>query len=280
MTHLNIADNQLPNVAIRENYPGRIMILVPHEPDEDPRVRWVSDLCRPICRTDVLGFTWLVTAKPSREYDGQIFTERIFPTGTNSGVGILFRLICNPAQTLLVSRKLRRLLRVLHIERTVLPILELIDSPRKTLLVSRKFRRLLRVMHIEGTVLPILEPRLASSTQGDEKQLSNSKGKPHQSSLWTAMITALRCQRQSILDLIDILRGIRLNSTTLFQRARAVSIVPRVVICHDLHALLAGVKLKKLKGCPVIYDSHEFWPQAFLQAGKLEQRVIEMIERR
>jgi glycosyltransferase involved in cell wall biosynthesis len=33
-------------------------------------------------------------------------------------------------------------------------------------------------------------------------------------------------------------------------------------------------------GCPVIYDSHEVWPEAFLQAGKLEKRVVAFLERR
>src|SRR6266536_4582369 len=53
----------------------RILVLVPHDPVEDPRVGWVVDLCREIARTDVIGVTWS-TARRAREYDGRVFLER------------------------------------------------------------------------------------------------------------------------------------------------------------------------------------------------------------
>lgn len=63
------------------------------------------------------------------------------------------------------------------------------------------------------------------------------------------------------------------------RRARAVSVVPRLVICHDLHALVAGIQLKKLFGCAVIYDSHECWPEADLLSAPWEMRYWARFER-
>jgi glycosyltransferase involved in cell wall biosynthesis len=51
-------------------------MLVPHEPDLDPRVEWVLGLCRDVARTDVLAATWNST-KPVVEYDGVVSIERI-----------------------------------------------------------------------------------------------------------------------------------------------------------------------------------------------------------
>jgi glycosyltransferase involved in cell wall biosynthesis len=55
---------------------GRILMLVPHDPDLDPRVRWVIDLCRGIARTDVIAATF-ATTKPVKEYDGVVAIERV-----------------------------------------------------------------------------------------------------------------------------------------------------------------------------------------------------------
>lgn len=65
----------------------------------------------------------------------------------------------------------------------------------------------------------------------------------------------------------------------LCRRARAVSVVPRLVVCHDLHALVAGILLKKLFGCAVIYDSHECWPEADLLSAPWEMRYWARFER-
>src|SRR5579859_3945751 len=54
----------------------RLLMLVPHEPDLDPRVRWVLDLCRSVGRTEVIAATWRST-KPVVEYDGVVSIERV-----------------------------------------------------------------------------------------------------------------------------------------------------------------------------------------------------------
>ncbi|UVT19419.1 MAG: glycosyltransferase [Nitrospira sp.] len=231
-----------------ESYPRRILMLVPHEPEEDPRVGWVIDLCKEVGRTDVLGFSWLVGARPYRQYDGHVFIERVFPRSNvrKKALGHVLQLLCNPTHTILVSSKCRRLLRLMRMEGIVRPILE------------RRMMSKIRSAHISRPSPENLSrPTLRSITMG-----------------------ALRRAWPSLVSCIDILRGMQVIYRTLYERARAVSIVPRVILCHDIYALLAAVKLKKLMGCAVIYDSHEVWPEAFLEAGMLERRVIAFIERK
>ena len=62
-----------------KGFPPRILMLVPHEPELDPRIKWVTQLCAQIGRTDIIGFIYAANNKPSREYEGQIYTERITP---------------------------------------------------------------------------------------------------------------------------------------------------------------------------------------------------------
>lgn len=222
-------------------------MLVPHEPDEDPRVGWVINLCQEVGRTDVLGFTWLVTSKPSRQYDGRVFIERVFPhargnsCGYSRGLSFLFQILRNPTQTILISSKCRQLM---------------------------------RVMRVEHIVRPLLERRMASQKPSVRTSDPSTGG----SSKWSGATDALRRVWPSIVGCASILCGMHVIYRTLFERARAVSVVPRVVVCHDIYALVVGVKLKKLMGCSVIYDSHEVWPEAFLEAGNLERRVMAFIE--
>jgi glycosyltransferase involved in cell wall biosynthesis len=53
-----------------------------------------------------------------------------------------------------------------------------------------------------------------------------------------------------------------------------------VVVCHDLPTLPAGVALKRRFGARLVYDTHEYWPQANRTASALEERLTEALERR
>jgi glycosyltransferase involved in cell wall biosynthesis len=72
----------------------------------------------------------------------------------------------------------------------------------------------------------------------------------------------------------------RLIASALYRRARAVSVAPAVIVCHDSPALPAGVALKQLFGARLVYDSHELAPEADLQAPAWERRVVAALERR
>jgi hypothetical protein len=46
----------------------------------------------------------------------------------------------------------------------------------------------------------------------------------------------------------------RIVREALCQRVCATSIIPRLIICFGLNALVAGVRMKRLYGCSIIYD--------------------------
>lgn len=69
-----------------------------------------------------------------------------------------------------------------------------------------------------------------------------------------------------------------LFAVTLYRRARAISIIPRLIVCHGIYALAAGVRIKKLYGCPVVYDNHEFC--SLPETSNWEKKLIARIERR
>ena len=41
--------------------------------------------------------------------------------------------------------------------------------------------------------------------------------------------------------------------------ARVLDLEPDVVHCHDLNTVTAGHLVRRVRGCPVVYDSHELW---------------------
>lgn len=71
-----------------------------------------------------------------------------------------------------------------------------------------------------------------------------------------------------------------LLTNCLARRGAAVSVAPSLIVCHDVYALAAAVKLKARFDCPVIYDSHELWPEADLLAETWERSLMARWERR
>jgi glycosyltransferase involved in cell wall biosynthesis len=65
----------------------------------------------------------------------------------------------------------------------------------------------------------------------------------------------------------------------LYRRGRAVSIPPRVCICHDIFALIPAVLLKRRFGYAVLYDSHELWSEDDLFAEGWQKTVVRWVER-
>lgn len=66
----------------------------------------------------------------------------------------------------------------------------------------------------------------------------------------------------------------------MWRRVRTISVVPRVIVCHDLFALVPAIRLKRMFGCPVIYDSHECWPEADLLGARWTVPLWAAYERR
>lgn len=64
----------------------------------------------------------------------------------------------------------------------------------------------------------------------------------------------------------------------LYRRGRASSVPPRLIVAHDLYALVPAILLKRAFGCPVLYDSHEYWPEADLLGPPWEAALVAALE--
>lgn len=188
----------------------RILVLVPHEPDLDPRIAWSLGLCRTIGPTDVIATTWW-TKKPAREFDGTVAVERIDAT-TYASQTVL------RASALFGRLELRDPAREFTARQGMLP-------------PSRRLRA--RFRHQLGATY-----RFVAAW-----------------SYYSIVVSAL------------------------FRRARAVSIPPTLILCHDLYALIAAARLKKRFGCALVYDSHEYFPESDLLAPRWQRRLVAILER-
>lgn len=187
----------------------RILVLVPHEPELDPRIEWSVRLCRAIATTDVIATTWWST-KPTHEFDGTVAIERVDATTYAS----------------------RRVLRA----SAVLGRLELRRA-------ARKF----------------------TARQGRAPQ-SDSRGARFFHHLGAAYRFVAAWSYYSIIV------------SALYRRARAVSIPPTLILCHDLYALIPAARLKRRFGCALVYDSHEYFPESDLLAPRWQRRLVRRIE--
>lgn len=68
--------------------------------------------------------------------------------------------------------------------------------------------------------------------------------------------------------------------SALGRRARAVSIRPDVILCHDLGALLPGAALKRRFGGALLYDCHDHWSAADRDTPRWGRALVAAIERR
>lgn len=211
-----------------QDYPKRILMLVPHEPDADPRVRWVMQLCDEIGPTDVIGVSAWNTGgahsnKPLREAEGNIYVERI----------------------------------------------DLHEYASKRLKAWAMFTSFLSV---GGTIRRYLERKRhgpipdAANVNGREACLSWVQRIDHRIGAW--------CRFRSVWAAYGLIIG------ALYRRARSSSIIPRVIVCHDVFALAAAIRLKPLFRCSVLYDAHELWPEADLLAQKWERNAMAVYEGR
>lgn len=210
---------------------GRILMLVPHEPEADPRIRWVTRLCQDIGRTEIIGAVCLpfgaqTYSKPMREYAGAISVDRIKIFDYSSW---FWRFILRVAWSPTLAGFMQRFIECQRAE----------------------YESVNRLEKSDGGAVPvrIVSRRIGRGVGGAIYGLAG----------------LAYCQ---------------VLASALYRRARTGSIPPRVVICHDVFALLAAVKLKRLHGCRVIYDAHEFWPEADVVAPPWQRRVMSRIERR
>lgn len=389
--------------------PKRILMLVPHEPDLDPRIRWVTEWCSQVGRTDIIGFVWWTTLKPEREYNGTIYVERVnladYPLPIQKYLQVIHLLFISPIQkfprvirslftstiqlfTISPKLALKRLISIpKHLAYILINFLKRLAYKLKRLVYNLKhlayivitfpkhqvyvaldrsepgkkvidqFRKGMKAIGLRKETSPasqtpemqeeIAPPPMADTSPQDTASLLSSETIPQYTDIPCADIpqpeiglleeaspgsetpeaqgeialpkiadtspqdaasqalpettpqdtdiqsTAVpqpeRRHRKpgklskSILSFQRFMNtwNVYLKiSNVLYMRSRAISILPELIICHDIYALRAAVKLKKLFGCPIIYDSHELWPAADLQALPWERKVTEIVERK
>lgn len=226
-------------------------MLVPHEPELDPRIQWVAHLCGRIGRTEIIGavFPWLTSEKrerPEREYDGSVSTDRVDTYKFASNTAKCFSMLVSFLYvTGFVHRYLRR---------------------------ERERSDLLR--------------RPAPSAPSGRKSSEHSSGLAAMLRSWVQDSVVGRAWRPidhtigSVFRFLSVWSSYILLISALYRRARALSVIPRLIICHDVLALVAGARIKQMYGCPLLYDAHELWPDADLVAKGWERRVMAWVERR
>jgi glycosyltransferase involved in cell wall biosynthesis len=186
-------------------------MLVPHEPDADPRIGWVTDLCTAVAETVILGTTWS-TEQPVREDLGDASVECIY-------------------------------------------IPEIASRREKALGLMRKLKRTNRKRP------PVADDSRAHSAEQFDGSAAAGR-------------LPARLARLSSLWMKDWMRV-----DALYRRGREQSIGPDLIVCHDLPGLVAGVRLKKFWGVPLLYDAHEYWPEADLLQEPWVESLLMRIER-
>lgn len=202
-----------------------ILVLVPHDPDLDPRVRWVNELCEPIAEVHVVGSV-LDLARPQTEDRGRTKVHRLPvappPMMLRSFAALLARIS---------GAKTNR------------------QSQTQANGAARRVPR-----------MEILRQQLLVTSSSDRQSLQ----------------ARLKRWVYTVVYFLNYL-------LTLYRLPKPLSDyappqAPRLIICHELYGLIAGVKLKRKYGCPLIYDSHELWPEYDLQATRLQKRHTAWLE--
>jgi glycosyltransferase involved in cell wall biosynthesis len=207
---------------------GRVLMLVPHEPDDDPRIGWAAALCAEVARTDVLGIMW-ATEKPEREYDGAIYVERVGIGEHSSEASRWLSSVCNRLSAL---------------------------GP--------------------ATRYEAREGRPLEAGAGAEAARQLGSGLLRR--LFDRLTAMLDHQLGGLIRFLAAFSYGAVLVSALYRRGRAISVVPGVIVCHDLYALVPAIRLKRRFGCPVVYDSHEYWPQADLIGPPWQTRVLGWLE--
>lgn len=61
----------------------------------------------------------------------------------------------------------------------------------------------------------------------------------------------------------DFVRYLISASATLIRAYARADVRPDIIHCNDIYSLPAGIQIKRMHGCPLLYDPHELWPEAF-----------------
>jgi glycosyltransferase involved in cell wall biosynthesis len=214
-----------------------ILMLVPHEPEIDPRVKWTIDLCRQVGRGHVIASLLQSNKKPMREYDGLVFIDRNMLAGTVKTPQRLLWVTLNYLPgwlRLFAQHPVGMVQRSKQINWMMHLLLRAIGT-------EEKWGTKIDHWHRRAPNIPTPQPLFKRVPQKAIDAIENT-------------FSRIMC--------------------SLLERASAVSFAPRFILCHDIYSLESAIELKKQHGWPILYDTHEYWPEAYLQADEAIQTYM------
>ncbi len=229
------------------------LMLVPHEPEANPRVGWAIDLCRQVGRVHVIGSIPKSNKNPLREYNGRVFIERnpVIEQVNLATVRSLFGSTLNrlPAWLWLFARH-----PVGMVQRSA-QINWLMHLFLRATGTQKRWGAEIDRWHRHAPNLPDPKPLFKRASQKKKKAPAEGAKQKENDAQKT---------NEPVEDTFSR------SMYSLSECAAAVSFAPRFILCHEIYGLGPAVELKKQHGWPILYDTHEYWPEADLQASKAE----------
>ncbi len=225
-------------------------MLVAHEPDEDPRIRWVSDLCVDVASTSMAalvpgsdevraeqrGALLVERFSPDpylKRWEREVFHRGRFVARARHWVAWWFSWFVARLRGHLLSPLARRLRELLTN-----------DVPRS----PEKRQRAAQHERVPGAD--------RAEAVGD----SNGRSKAESSRRWRTRLTR-RWDDSSARRVFDVWKFLHLTTGALYRHSRTAAAAPQLIVAHDIFTLFAAVKLRRVYGSRVIYDSHELWSE-------------------
>lgn len=224
---------------------ARILMLVPYEPEEDCRIKWVTQICAQIGKTDVISSVYS-TNKQVKEYDGIVYLERTLIDASSSVLAKTIGKI-----SLFILSRLELTHQYIQQRAKFLELKNVNESWKSLKTINQGLEQF-------NLLLSLIKLFINKAAYSITKTINNQLG--------------------NFLYFWALLGSYSPVISTLHRRGKAVSVIPKLIICHDTYALLPAVLLKRIYRCPVIYDSHEFWPEANLFAQKWQVNLAAFIE--
>jgi len=227
--------------------PPTIAMLVPHEPDKDPRIHWEASTAGREFDVVVLG----LQENPDRHPDGEardgyrIVRER-WSTGTDGRLRYLrylARYLLNPAAPYLIFALGALMYPFCFIIEFVLRLVLRVLG-----LVFGFFGSVLDRMVTYGFLARLIARKWAAFAGRHMKAPARRQVNP------------FRLKAECFLL---IQRRLFHTTFALLRAYEKSGIRADLVHCNDLDTLLAGVILKEKTGCRLVYDAHELWPVSF-----------------
>lgn len=232
-----------------------MIMLAAHEPRDDPRVDWAAQLAGRFFRVTVVGLHTR-TALPSVDDSDPNVTIVRRPVSPRPSAAFLTKLVlhlCYYFRNALLLRTRNDILgAVLLIVGGLVAVVAEVTA-RAVALVARVLVELLPVVSLRLVGGALRRRYLRVAEYGFVRRLLMMK--------WTWM---------------HVLASAETFTAYLNEHGAAA----RVVYCHDLDSLLAGVLYRALNGnVRLIYDSHEYWPWSNVEALSLQVRTFTWFER-